>query len=233
MYKMVVFDMAGTTINENNIVYKTLQKTINEKGFDFSLEQVLAEGAGREKLAAINNILDVYAKTQDKALADQIYKRFVAELTKSYDTAHIEPIENALQLFEQLRKRKILVILNTGYNAVTAMTLLSKLGWKKGEEFDGLVTASDVKNNRPNPDMILLAMVDFEIKDAKQVIKVGDSIVDIEEGKNAGCGLTIGITTGAHTHDQLRLANPDYIIDKLPELLPILDRANLKIESHA
>jgi phosphonatase-like hydrolase len=228
---MVVFDMAGTTINENNIVYKTLQKTINEKGFDFSLEQVLAEGAGREKLSAIKNILDEYAKNQDKALADKIYKRFLAELARAYDTAQIEPVQNALQLFEQLRKRKILIILNTGYNAVTAMTLLAKLGWKKGEEFDGLITASDVKNNRPDPDMIFLAMADFKIQDPKQVIKVGDSIVDIEEGKNAGCGLSIGITTGAHTHDQLELANPDYIIGDLLELLPILDRVSREVKS--
>ncbi|MEO0902289.1 MAG: HAD family hydrolase, partial [Bacteroidota bacterium] len=26
--EMVVFDMAGTTVNENNIVYKTVQKCI-------------------------------------------------------------------------------------------------------------------------------------------------------------------------------------------------------------
>jgi len=42
MIRMVVLDMAGTTVNENNLVYKTLQKAINEAGFDFTLEQVLA-----------------------------------------------------------------------------------------------------------------------------------------------------------------------------------------------
>jgi hypothetical protein len=34
-------------VNENNLVYKTLQKSINEAGFQFTLEQVLAEGATR------------------------------------------------------------------------------------------------------------------------------------------------------------------------------------------
>ena len=29
MIKLVVFDMAGTTINEDNVVYKTLQKAVN------------------------------------------------------------------------------------------------------------------------------------------------------------------------------------------------------------
>jgi beta-phosphoglucomutase-like phosphatase (HAD superfamily) len=54
--KMVVFDMAGTTVNENNVVYKTLRKAINEAGFDFTLNQVLAQGAGKEKLQAIKSI---------------------------------------------------------------------------------------------------------------------------------------------------------------------------------
>ena len=53
MIRMVVFDMAGTTVNEDNVVYKTLQQVINNAGYDFTLKQVLAEGAGKEKLQAI------------------------------------------------------------------------------------------------------------------------------------------------------------------------------------
>jgi phosphoglycolate phosphatase-like HAD superfamily hydrolase len=69
--------------------------------------------------------------------------------------------------------------------------------------------------------MIRLAMKQFNITDAREVAKVGDSIIDIEEGANAGCGLNIGITTGAHTKQQLRTANPDHIIDDLLELLAL------------
>ena len=57
MIKMVVFDMAGTTVDENNVVYKTLQKVINLAGFNFTIEQVLETGAGKEKLAAIRDII--------------------------------------------------------------------------------------------------------------------------------------------------------------------------------
>jgi phosphoglycolate phosphatase-like HAD superfamily hydrolase len=71
--------------------------------------------------------------------------------------------------------------------------------------------------------MILLAMERFGITDAKEVAKIGDSIIDIEEGRNAGCGLSIGITTGAHTAAQLATANPDFIIHHLVELLPIIN----------
>ena len=54
------------------------------------------------------------------------------------------------------------------------------------------------------------------------VIKIGDSAIDILEGKNAGCSLNIGITTGAQTKEQLSVANPDFIIDNIYSILEIL-----------
>ena len=224
MIKMVVFDMAGTTVNEDNVVYKTLRKAINEAGFTFTLDEVLEQGAGKEKLQAIKSILQVFGKTEDNGLANKIYQVFIGQLATAYDTLEILPQPNAAGLFKELKKRNILVILNTGYNVETAQSLIDKLKWQKGVEYDGLVTATDVTNNRPQPDMILLAMAQFGIANGDEVIKVGDSIIDIEEGKNAGCHFNIGITTGAHTLEQLQSANPDFIIDNLMELLPIIDK---------
>jgi len=222
MIKMVVFDMAGTVLNENNVVYKTLRKAINEAGFDFTLDEVLAEGAGKEKLQAIKSILAVYTQKQDDNLADEIYSRFIVYLKDAYNTLEILPQDNATDLFSELKAKEVLVVLNTGYNTETAQSLINKLGWEKGVEYDSLVTATDVGHNRPDPDMIWLAMERFGITDAHEVAKVGDSIIDIEEGKNAGCSLNVGITTGAHTFDQLRSAKPDHIINNLLELLPLL-----------
>jgi phosphonatase-like hydrolase len=222
MIKMVVLDMAGTVLNEDNVVYKTLQKAINETGFTFTLDEVLAEGAGKEKLQAIKSILDVYAQVHDENLANDIYNRFIVYLKDAYATLEILPQDNAEDLFGQLKGKEILVVLNTGYNTETAQTLINKLGWERGVQYDSLVTATDVDHNRPDPDMIWLAMERFGIVDALEVAKVGDSIIDIEEGKNAGCSLNIGITTGAHTFGQLQTAKPDHIINNLLELLPLL-----------
>ncbi|AXY72597.1 hypothetical protein D3H65_00785 [Paraflavitalea soli] len=61
------------------------------------------------------------------------------------------------------------------------------------------------------------------ITDAQEVVKVGDSIIDIEEGRNAGCRFSIGITTGAHTRSQLQSARPDHILGDLMELLPVIE----------
>ncbi len=223
---MTVFDMAGTTVNEDNVVYKTLRKAINEAGFRFTLDQVLAEGAGKEKLQAIKSVLSVFGGIDDDTLANSIFQKFLQLLDSAYDTMEILPQDNAAELFAELKKRNIIVVLNTGYNSHTANSLISKLGWIIGEHFDGLVTASDVNNTRPKPDMILLAMEQFHITDPQEVLKVGDSTIDIEEGRNAGCKFNIGITTGAHTKEQLQTVEPDYILDNLLELIPIIDQQN-------
>lgn len=223
MIKMVVFDMAGTTVDEDNVVYKTLQKVINDAGYNFTLQQVLAVGAGKEKLQAIKDILKLGIKASEEGLPENLYTIFDKELATAYNTIDIKPQPGALEVFKELQQKNILVVLNTGYNKTTANSLLNKLHWQQGEQINGLVTATDVQNNRPLPDMIQLAMKQFFITHANEVAKVGDSIIDIEEGKNAGCGLSIGITTGAHTMAQLQTAKPDYIIHHLMELLPLLN----------
>jgi phosphonatase-like hydrolase len=221
MIKMVVFDMAGTTVNEGNVVYKTLRQAINERGYNVTLGEVLEKGAGREKLQAVKSVLNLN-EADDNETANEIYKNFVELLGKAYDVYDILPQENALEVFHALKQKQILVVLNTGYNAATAQSLIDKIGWKIGEDYDSLVTADDVEKNRPHPDMILLAMSQAGIESANEVAKVGDSIIDIMEGKNAGCSFTIGITSGAHTMEQLQSANPSYIINNLNELLPLL-----------
>ncbi|WP_462222202.1 HAD-IA family hydrolase [Ferruginibacter sp.] len=173
-------------------------------------------------MQAIKDIIALEVAEPDDANANKIYNLFVDELATAYDSFELKPQPAAEETFQLLRDRNILVVLNTGYNEKTAVGILEKLRWETGQQIDGLITASDVQNNRPNPDMILLSMQKFGIENANDVVKVGDSIIDIEEGKNAGCSITIGITTGAHTYQQLASANPNKIINNLSELLPLI-----------
>ena len=41
-------------------------------------------------------------------------------------------------------------------------------------------------------------------------------------GKNANCGITVGVLTGAQNRAQIQEANPTYIIESLNELIAIL-----------
>ncbi|HEY9195076.1 MAG TPA: HAD family hydrolase, partial [Mucilaginibacter sp.] len=130
MIRMVVFDMAGTTVNEDNVVYKTLRVAINQAGYNFTLDEVLTQGAGKEKLQAIKSILQVYADLVDDELANNIYANFITQLAEAYATLSVLPQDNALQLFAGLKERGILVVLDTGYNRQTAQSLITKLGWQ-------------------------------------------------------------------------------------------------------
>ena len=76
MIKLVVFDMAGTTVDEQNVVYKTLQKAINHGGIPVTLEDVLETGAGKEKKAAIIDIAGLPAPGQTAETIDSIFAYF-------------------------------------------------------------------------------------------------------------------------------------------------------------
>jgi phosphonatase-like hydrolase len=215
---MVVFDMAGTSVDEGNVVYRTLHKAIEKKCPTVSFEDVLKWGAGKEKLQAIRETLSGKNIVLNEQAILEIFQDFLVLLDSAYENLTVFPTRNTERLFKELRDLGIKVVLNTGYNKITANLLVKKLNWEEGRDFDLLVTSSDVNQNRPNPDMILFAMDKLNVVDAATVIKVGDSTIDIEEGRNAGCIYNIGVTTGAHSQAELLTANPDYIFDDIYDL---------------
>jgi len=214
--------MAGTTVDEGNVVYHTLHKAIEKQCPSVTFEDVLKWGAGKEKLQAIRETLAGKNISLNEEPIKEIFQDFLTLLDKAYENLIVVPTKNSERLFKELKFLGIKVVLNTGYNHATASLLLQKLYWEKGVQYDLLVTSSDVSNNRPMPDMILFAMEKLSINDAATVVKVGDSTIDIEEGRNAGCKYSIGVTTGAHTRTELLMANPDYIFDNIYDILSIL-----------
>ncbi len=223
---MVVFDMAGTAIDENNMVYKCIQKALNTHHIPATLEQVLDVGAGKEKLQAIK---DVYAEVMRDIVAEEtarsIYDTFSQLLHDAYEIIDMKLYDGLRSTLFYLYKRDIKVVFNTGYTKDVATKILKKVDCIVGRDIDLLVTADMVENGRPAPDMINYALYNFQIK-PWECIKVGDSAIDILEGKSAKAKYSIGITTGAQTYDQLNTENPDFIIHNLREIIPIIETVN-------
>ena len=216
---MLVFDMAGTTIDEQNVVYRTLHAVLGAVGYHMSLETVLAIGAGKEKRQAMLDLLKHQGQTRvDEKEVDRLFAQFRTELARAYAELDVQPQPGAPAIFAFLKEQGAYVVLNTGYDRKTAESLIQKLGWQAGAEYDLLVTADDVERSRPFPDMIRLAAKKLGVEETRQIAKVGDSQIDIEEGQNAGCGLSIGITTGAQTREQLTAARADLVVDHLDDL---------------
>jgi phosphonatase-like hydrolase len=220
--KLVVLDMAGTTVDEDNVVYKTVHRSLQSHGVEhLSLDTVLEVGAGKEKLQAIKDLL-VHLNLTQQIKAEEVFESFKKNLNQAYHELQVKPVEGTEKTLQLLKQKNIMVVLNTGYNSEIAGLLLNKLNWRQGDQYDALITADDVSNGRPHPEMILKAMEMFAINDPAEVLKAGDSAIDIEEGNNANCGVTIGVLSGAQKREQLESASPTYIMDSIATIPEIL-----------
>ncbi|CAD7941559.1 unnamed protein product [Amoebophrya sp. A25] len=65
--------------------------------------------------------------------------------------------------------------------------------------------------------MTMLAMQKLKILDVGTVAKAGDTAREIEEGLNCGCGLAIGVLTGAGQSGGLRDAGADLVLPDVCE----------------
>ena len=101
--------------------------------------------------------------------------------------------------------------------------IIERLGWLKDDVVDYVVSSNEVPEGRPQPFMIRKMMQQAGVDKSLQVIKIGDTEVDVMEGKNAGCIYSIGITTGAFTQEALEPYEPSFIFDNLQELIPLIE----------
>ena len=118
----------------------------------------------------------------------------------------------------RLRSGGFKVALNTGFTRSITDTILHRLRWDdRSPLIDQVICSDEVARGRPHADMIEVLMEDLGIESPVQVLKVGDTEVDVEEGRNAGCGKVVSVTTGTCTREQLQSYSPDFIIDDLQD----------------
>lgn len=227
---LVVFDLAGTTVRDNHDVPKTLQRTLAKFDTYITLEEAI-DVMGIAKPIAIHQLLTMYSDdliTITSEEIEAIHKVFVEDMIDFYkNDSSVGEKEGVSETFELLKKNNIKIAVDTGFDRQITDVLLERLGWVKDKLIDFSVTSDEVLRGRPSPDMIFRSMEYFRINDAGLVAKVGDTPVDLQEGNAAGCGLVIGVTTGAFTRDVLAQEKHTHLILSLPEIIPIL---NLRTE---
>ena len=96
--------------------------------------------------------------------------------------------------------------------------LVKKLKFDDTDMIDAYISAYAVPEGRPFPYMIHRLMEDLGVMDVRKVCKVGDSVRDIEEGKNAGCGLVVGVTSGADSAEAMLAAGADLIAECVTDI---------------
>ncbi|MBY0494698.1 MAG: phosphonatase-like hydrolase [Cyanobacteria bacterium] len=219
---LVVFDMAGTTIEDSGQVPTAFAATLAAHDITIRADEI-TRVRGASKRQAIRNLLpprlreDASARQAFEAEADRIYAEFRKNLGDAYRNGGARAVPGADGVIRKLRGCGVKVALTTGFDRDIATLLLTTIGWTP-RSIDAIVCGDDVSNGRPAPDMILLAMKLTGVEDALQVANVGDTTSDLESAARAGVRWNIGVLSGAHTREALERAPHTAIIDSVADL---------------
>lgn len=230
--ELLVFDLAGTTVDDSiegiPLVAVAMKETFSKHGYDIDVE-VVNKYRGMEKREAIQNILNEPHKqnnTSPNVDVEVIFKDFKYFLNK-----HLSSIKNEIpgttDVFRKLKSAGMKIAVGSGFPHSVVEAIASTLQWT--ELVDYLSSAEKAGHGRPHPAMILSAMKFFNISDPRAVIKVGDTKIDVQEGKNAGCW-TVSVLTGTQTRDYIKGSNPDFIINSIADLPDLLSNAKFQLQ---
>jgi phosphonatase-like hydrolase len=224
--KLVVFDIAGTTVKDDHDVSKAFQAALRKSNYEVPLE-LINPLMGYEKNMAIKQMLRLHEHNDAKItneLVSKIHTEFVKQMIDYYQSApNIEPLPNVEATLAALRAQGVQVGINTGFSRDIADTIIKRLQWKEKGLIDHVVGSDEVELGRPHPYMIQKMMIAGGIAQSKEVAKVGDTEVDVREGQNAGCRYVIGVTTGIFTREELEPYNPTHIIDDIAQVIDIIN----------
>ena len=224
--ELVIFDMAGTTIEDRGQVPAAFAETLAANNITITADEI-ARVRGASKRQAIRSLLpprlreDASAKQAFDADAERIYTEFCDRLSQSYRNDAVRAVPGAESVMRELRVKGIRVALTTGFDHNIVTLLLSTLGWLH-DTVDAVVCSDDVSNGRPAPDMILLAMKLTGVERPASVANVGDTTSDLESAARAGVRWNIGVLSGAHAREALERAPHTHIIPSVAEVIEVL-----------
>jgi len=206
---MVMFDLSGTTVQDDTGVRDCLYQAAVEFGLNTTPDEILLH-MGTNKIHLYQFLIarergeeiDIrdFEKTKDPDTYDrakQVFDRYQDIMIAHYRNS-VQEVPGASDVFRWCRKQGIKVATDTGFHHSVVEAIMDGLGWLR----DGLVDASmDVESvpgqiGRPAPFMIFHAMVQLNIQSVHEVIKVGDTPADMLEGRNAGCRGIVGVLSG-------------------------------------
>ena len=230
--KLMVLDMAGTTVRDQHEVEACFAQAATATGLHATPERILAV-QGQTKRFVFETLWceQLGATAPSERLmghVDHSYQVFRNVLEAHYRTQPVVPTEGCLELFAYLKNQGIRIALTTGFYREVTDLILRRLGWdagldshRKGTAYsiiDLSIASDEVAEGRPAPRMIQKAMQTFGITDPQQVYNVGDTPSDLESGRRAGCGRSLGVTNGTHSRQMLAQCPNDGLFASLTDL---------------
>ena len=197
----IVFDWAGTTVDHGSrapaIVF---QEVFRRRGIDITEAQAREPMgmAKRDHIAAIAAMHDVSTAWSDKfgqpasnQDIDAMYADFLP-LQKETLRQHCDVIAGVAEAVDHCRELGLKIGSSTGYTH-ELMEVVGQAARQQGYEPDCVLCAEDAPRGRPAPYLLFEAAKQLDVFPMWRIIKVDDTPVGIEAGRNAGCW-TVGIT---------------------------------------
>ncbi|MDO4300278.1 MAG: phosphonoacetaldehyde hydrolase [Clostridia bacterium] len=201
----VIFDWAGTTVDYGCFApVGAFIKAFEEFGITPTVDEVRAP-MGMLKWNHINEMLKgerisaewerIYGRRATNEDVDKVYdksEKAILHIVSEY----AEPKPYVIEVVSKLRERGIKIGSTTGYTD-EMMNIVVPKAKEFGYSPDCWFSPNSVSNmGRPYPYMIFENLKRLEISSVENVIKIGDTISDIKEGKNAGV-ISVGVIEGS------------------------------------
>jgi HAD superfamily hydrolase (TIGR01509 family) len=205
----VLFDWDGTLIDSGDILLTCWHEvTTRVLGAPFPITE-----EDRRKFLSMRGADSFPLLSDDPEVVRALDDGFTdAYLALAAD--HITAQEGSVELVKALRERGVLVAVVTSKTRLRMdrdMEICELVG-----AFDMVVTGDDVTRAKPDPEGVLAALAQLHAT-AERSVMVGDGPVDIKAGRAAGT-MTVGISHGLHSGEELRDAEPDLLIESLLQL---------------
>ncbi len=252
----VIFDWAGTTVDYGCMApILAMKHAFLQQELAVTIDEI-RKPMGMLKIDHIKAMLNMerikldfnqkYGRYSQHHDIQKIYTDFETSIFSMLHN-HTEVIPGMLDVQSFLRKNHIKIGSTTGYTK-KMIDIVAESAKDQGYNPDFIIAADEVKKGRPYPYMLHQNVVALDIRDTRSVLKVGDTIVDIEEGLYAGCW-SVGVIKGSsmlglsknevhdmHTDEleqrikqvryQMLTAGAHYVIDNISELPLIIDLIN-------
>ncbi len=193
--RLVVFDWAGTTIDFGCLAPAgAFVATFAARGVAVTIAEARGPMGAHKKdhIRAMLHTESVSAKWR-AAVGRDWAEADVEELYRDVASRQVEAAERygtlipgVIEAVNELRRRGVKIAATTGYFRAAADVVLAA-GKRQGYEPDFSICADDVPAGRPAPWMIFRCMEALGVYPPAAVVKVGDTVIDIEDGRNAGC----------------------------------------------